>query len=202
MSERDDMVTEIQSLRAERDLAQAKCVEMWNAMSKFVRLSTDNPCVRIQAEGLPDQIALGDAMQVIKQLLNVNNPGQAPLDRLAKAEARNERLERVRDKVQGFKRGGEAMKHTLNLVEKWRMSRAHTYSSENADHYNRGFDAGLFRCAEELKAALCADGVCPECGIVRPDDDRVKAGLKCGPCAYGGGNHEVARNPEQNFSDR
>ncbi len=31
------------------------------------------------------------------------------------------------------------------------------------------------------------DDVCPECEQERPDDDRVKAGMKCGPCAYGGG---------------
>lgn len=27
--------------------------------------------------------------------------------------------------------------------------------------------------------------VCPECGEKRPDDLRVKAGMKCGGCAYG-----------------
>lgn len=27
--------------------------------------------------------------------------------------------------------------------------------------------------------------VCPECRQDRPDDDRVLAGMKCGPCAYG-----------------
>ncbi len=26
---------------------------------------------------------------------------------------------------------------------------------------------------------------CGECGEERPDDDRVKAGMKCGLCAYG-----------------
>lgn len=25
---------------------------------------------------------------------------------------------------------------------------------------------------------------CPECGEHRPDDDRVLAGMKCGPCSY------------------
>ena len=35
------------------------------------------------------------------------------------------------------------------LIERWEAERAHTYSSENADHY-RGFDAGRKRCAEEL----------------------------------------------------
>jgi len=27
--------------------------------------------------------------------------------------------------------------------------------------------------------------ICPECGEYRPDDDRVKNGMKCGQCAYG-----------------
>jgi len=26
--------------------------------------------------------------------------------------------------------------------------------------------------------------ICPECGKKRPDDDRVKAGMACGICAY------------------
>jgi hypothetical protein len=26
---------------------------------------------------------------------------------------------------------------------------------------------------------------CPECGEYRPDDERVKMGMKCGHCAYG-----------------
>ena len=29
--------------------------------------------------------------------------------------------------------------------------------------------------------------VCPECGEHKPDDNRVKAGMKCGSCAYGQG---------------
>lgn len=33
----------------------------------------------------------------------------------------------------------------------------------------------------------CECPVCPECHEKRPDDDRVAAGMKCGPCAYGGG---------------
>ena len=33
--------------------------------------------------------------------------------------------------------------------------------------------------------------VCPECGEFKPDDDRVKAGMKCGPCAYGAGERET-----------
>jgi len=27
--------------------------------------------------------------------------------------------------------------------------------------------------------------ICPECGEERPDDERVRAGIKCGRCAYG-----------------
>ena len=27
--------------------------------------------------------------------------------------------------------------------------------------------------------------ICPECGEYRPDDERVKNGMKCGQCAYG-----------------
>jgi len=27
--------------------------------------------------------------------------------------------------------------------------------------------------------------ICPECGQFRPDDERVKAGMKCSYCAYG-----------------
>jgi len=26
--------------------------------------------------------------------------------------------------------------------------------------------------------------ICPECGVVRPGDERVKAGMKCGFCSY------------------
>lgn len=46
-------------------------------------------------------------------------------------------------------------------------------------------------CQHELDHGLGA-GHCPECGQVRyqdggPDiDERVRAGMKCGPCAYGG----------------
>lgn len=28
--------------------------------------------------------------------------------------------------------------------------------------------------------------ICPECGEYRPDDERVKNGMKCRYCAYGG----------------
>lgn len=37
------------------------------------------------------------------------------------------------------------------LAAKWRAERAHTYASENADHY-RGFDAERLRSADELDA--------------------------------------------------
>jgi len=37
------------------------------------------------------------------------------------------------------------------LGKDWQHRKAHTYSSENADHY-RGFDAGLRRCVKDLKA--------------------------------------------------
>ena len=41
------------------------------------------------------------------------------------------------------------------LADRWRKEHAHTYSSENADHY-RGFDAGRLRSAEELEAVIAA----------------------------------------------
>jgi len=34
------------------------------------------------------------------------------------------------------------------------------------------------------KVALEIQSKCPECGEIRIDDDRVKAGMKCGFCAY------------------
>jgi predicted metal-binding protein len=30
----------------------------------------------------------------------------------------------------------------------------------------------------------CSEDICGECGQSRPGDERVSAGLKCGPCAY------------------
>ncbi len=45
------------------------------------------------------------------------------------------------------------MKPLSELAQQFRASRAHTYSSENADHY-RGFDAGQLRAAESLEAWL------------------------------------------------
>ena len=41
------------------------------------------------------------------------------------------------------------MSGLAGLLEEWRNSREHTYSSENADHY-RGFDAGQLRAAQAL----------------------------------------------------
>ena len=41
-------------------------------------------------------------------------------------------------------------------------------------------DTDICRCCREHAAVEC-----PECGQERPDDDRVLAGMKCGPCAYG-----------------
>ncbi len=45
------------------------------------------------------------------------------------------------------------MKLLSELEKQFRSSRAHTYASENADHY-RGFDAGQLRAAESLQAWL------------------------------------------------
>ena len=45
------------------------------------------------------------------------------------------------------------MKPLSELAQQFRASRAHTYASENADHY-RGFDAGQLRAAESLEARL------------------------------------------------
>jgi hypothetical protein len=45
------------------------------------------------------------------------------------------------------------MKPLSELEKQFRESRAHTYASENADHY-RGFDAGQLRAAESLQAWL------------------------------------------------
>ncbi len=35
-----------------------------------------------------------------------------------------------------------------------------------------------------LELASKRNIICPECGEVRPDDERVKAGMKCFSCAY------------------
>ena len=44
------------------------------------------------------------------------------------------------------------------------------------------FMRDVFERQKQL-AQECAD-VCPECGNHRPGDARVKAGMKCGLCAY------------------
>lgn len=36
--------------------------------------------------------------------------------------------------------------------------------------------------------------ICPECGQPHPDDDRVKAGMRCRFCAYG---EEVKQNDRE-----
>jgi len=46
-------------------------------------------------------------------------------------------------------------KTLMDLVEELKKSRAHTYASENADHY-RGFDDGQIRAAETLERLIRA----------------------------------------------
>ena len=46
-------------------------------------------------------------------------------------------------------------KTLMDLVEEFKKSRAHTYASENADHY-RGFDAGQLRAGESLERLIRA----------------------------------------------
>ena len=41
-------------------------------------------------------------------------------------------------------------------------------------------DSGLHQ-TDEVPRDFC---LCPECGELKPDDDRVKNGMKCGQCAY------------------
>ena len=45
------------------------------------------------------------------------------------------------------------MKPLSEFAEGLRAEKAHTYSSENADHY-RGFDAGMAHAADQLKERL------------------------------------------------
>lgn len=47
-------------------------------------------------------------------------------------------------------------------------------------HYHRDTPDG-----EEVIRTNESTLICPECGEPRPDDDRVKAGMKCTQCAYG-----------------
>ena len=43
----------------------------------------------------------------------------------------------------------------------------------------------LDEAVRDLQRAVDSVDVCPECGKSRREDDRVKAGMKCGFCAYG-----------------
>ena len=44
----------------------------------------------------------------------------------------------------------------------------------------------LGKTDEEIREIILKqDGICPECGEIREDDGRVKAGMKCSYCAYG-----------------
>ena len=54
---------------------------------------------------------------------------------------------------------------------------------EDAGGHAIPIDAGLSPCCHAPMADL--DEFCPECQQHRPDDERVKAGMKCGECAYG-----------------
>ena len=49
-------------------------------------------------------------------------------------------------------------------------------------------------CAE-WRDALKERWRCGECQQLRPDDARVAAGMKCGPCAYGGEPKEEPNEP-------
>lgn len=50
-------------------------------------------------------------------------------------------------------------------------------------------DGKTFFCSKCSKrtdkfAPVDEESICPECGECRPDDERVKAGMKCSYCAY------------------
>src|SRR5690242_19605445 len=62
-----------------------------------------------------------------------------------KAGAARRELEDARELLAGLEK----------MAERWQKERAHTYASENADHY-RGFDDGRLRSAQELEAAIRA----------------------------------------------
>lgn len=53
------------------------------------------------------------------------------------------------------------------------------YNVEDGVVLPNGIDWSCFNCCE------ANNEVCLECGEPKPEDDRVKAGMKCGPCAYG-----------------
>ena len=73
--------------------------------------------------------------------------------RVAPGWALSPELEAPANTIRLYRKGaGSAMPMTLKqLEEKWRNRRAHTYTSENADHY-RGYDVGLRAAADELAA--------------------------------------------------
>jgi hypothetical protein len=49
----------------------------------------------------------------------------------------------------------------------------------------KGYHVGTYNVPPESEGGLAKGGwTCPECQQVRPDDDRVKAGMKCAQCAY------------------
>lgn len=51
-------------------------------------------------------------------------------------------------------------------------------------HVRDSSDEGFYRMAEAIEMILRKIS-CPECGNLDPDDDRIAAGMKCGPCSYG-----------------
>jgi len=66
----------------------------------------------------------------------------------------------------------EAIKTIKQVLEKmdWEVD----------DHKRQGY-AGT----EVALVCLPRNLICLECGELRPDDERVKAGMKCSYCAYG-----------------
>ena len=53
------------------------------------------------------------------------------------------------------------------------------FNVEDAFVLPNGIDWSCIECGEERSE------VCGECGEPKPEDDRVKNGMKCGACAYG-----------------
>ena len=58
---------------------------------------------------------------------------------------------------------------------------------ETQCYYDTGVPVYYGRCSKckEMAVFQNEDTLCLECGQPRPDDERVLAGMKCGPCAYG-----------------
>ena len=89
------------------------------------------------------------------------------------------------------------------LVEELRKSRAHTYASENADHY-RGFDAGVRYAADRLAAILRQQAGGDGCYPILISDDGGKhwhhwgAGFKTKEAA----DEEVVRLSELHKGDQ